>query len=71
MGALTAKEGFFKSLLDQMQIGIIVSDAGGKIVYMNETYARFLNIRVEDSIGKHATQIVSNTRLHIVAETGQ
>jgi transcriptional regulator with PAS, ATPase and Fis domain len=54
-----------------MQIGIIVSDAEGILVYINETYARFLNIRIKDSIGKHATEVISNTRLHIVARTGQ
>jgi len=71
MDNLTDNKNFLKSLLDNMQIGIIVSDAHGKIIYINETYARFLNIRIDESIGKHATEIVSNTRLHIVAETGQ
>ena len=71
MAELIATQGFFKSLLDNMQIGIIVSDAEGILVYINETYARFLNIRIKDSIGKHATEVISNTRLHIVARTGQ
>jgi PAS domain S-box-containing protein len=68
---LTRENGFFKSLLDNMQIGIIVSDAQGTLIYINETYARFLNISIEDSIGKHATEVISNTRLHIVGQTGQ
>jgi transcriptional regulator with PAS, ATPase and Fis domain len=67
----TKTKDFYKTLLDKMQIGIIVADAHGIVIYINETYARFLNIRIEESLGKHATEIVANTRLHIVAETGQ
>jgi len=53
-----------------MQIGVIVADADGFIIYINETYARFLDIDVQTHIGKHATEVIANTRLHIVARTG-
>ena len=52
-----------------MQIGVIVSDADGFIVYMNDTYARFLNLDPKRQIGKHATAVVADSRLHIVAKT--
>ena len=61
---------FFKCLLDNMQIGIIVTDANGIIIYINDTYARFVDIDIEKSLGKHVTKVVANSRLHIVAETG-
>ena len=61
---------FFKTLLDHMQIGVIVADADGYIIYINATYARFLNIDAQAQIGKHATAVVANSRLHIVAQTG-
>lgn len=61
---------FFKKLVDNMQVGVIVSDHEGRIVYINDTYARFLNIDPKEEVGKHATEVVSNTRLHIVAKTG-
>jgi transcriptional regulator with PAS, ATPase and Fis domain len=63
-------EGFFKNLVDHMEIGVIIGDAEGKIIYINQTYARFLDIDIQSSLGKHATQVVSNSRLHIVAKTG-
>ena len=53
-----------------MQIGVIVADADGYIIYINETYARFLDIDAQVQTGKHATEVVANTRLHIVARTG-
>jgi transcriptional regulator with PAS, ATPase and Fis domain len=69
--SVTLKDGFFKKLVDNMQIGVIVSDADGFIVYMNDTYARFLNLEPTRQIGKHATTVVANSRLHIVAKTGK
>ncbi|MEA3232785.1 MAG: sigma 54-interacting transcriptional regulator [Thermodesulfobacteriota bacterium] len=68
--ALLNQSDFFKNLLDHMQIGVIVADADGYIIYINETYARFLDIDAQTQIGKHATEVVANTRLHIVARTG-
>jgi transcriptional regulator with PAS, ATPase and Fis domain len=68
---LIQTEGFFKKILDNMQLGVIVSDHNGIIVYINETYARFLNIDAKTQIGKHATEVVANSRLHIVAKTGK
>jgi transcriptional regulator with PAS, ATPase and Fis domain len=68
--ALIERKGFFKSLLDNMQVGVIVSDHEGYIVYINDTYARFLNMDPEKEIGRHASEIGVGSRLHVVAETG-
>ncbi len=62
---------FFKSILDVMQIGVVVSDANGYVIYSNETYAQFLNTERDYIIGKYATDVVENSRLHVVAKTGQ
>lgn len=69
--ALIRQNAFLKAVLDNMQIGIIIADAEGTIIYINKTYARFLNISIADSLGKHANEVVSNSRLHTVAKTGQ
>ena len=68
---LTQSKGFFKKLVDNMQVGVIVSDHEGIVIYLNETYARFLNIDPSAPIGKHATEVIANSRLHIVAQTGK
>jgi len=62
---------FFKKIVDNLQIGVIISDREGRIIYINDTYARFLGINPKKEIGKHATDVIANTRLHIVAQTGQ
>ncbi|NLJ58668.1 MAG: sigma 54-interacting transcriptional regulator [Tissierellia bacterium] len=45
-------------------------DQNGFIVKMNKAYANFLGIEIVDAIGEHVTEIIENTRLHIVIETG-
>ncbi len=64
------RTGFFKNLVENMEIGVIICDTDGTIVYINRTYARFLDIDIEASLGKHATQVISNSRLPVVAKTG-
>lgn len=63
--------GFFKKIVDNLQIGVIICDREGRIIYINDTYARFLDIDPLNEVGKHATEVIANTRLHIVAKTGQ
>lgn len=69
--ALHPRSDLFKKLVDNMQVGVIVADPNGYIIYINETYARFLSMNPEASIGKHATELGVNSRLHIVARTGK
>jgi PAS domain S-box-containing protein len=50
--------------------GLIITDADGTIVKTNQAYATFLGVRVADMIGRHVTEVVENTRMHVVARTG-
>ncbi len=68
---LFREKDFFKTVLDAMQIGVVVSDVNGYIIYSNVTYSNFLNTDLHQIIGKYATDVVENSRLHIVAKTGQ
>jgi len=65
------RQGFFRRLVDNMRVGVIVSDSQGYIVYVNHTYAKFLGIDPQSPIGKHASEMGVNSRLHIVAQTGR
>ncbi len=64
-------ETFFKDLCDNMDIGVVVCDRAGTLVYINDAHARFLGVNSKDYIGRHATELIANTRVHIVAETGK
>jgi len=50
--------------------GLIICDADGFIIKTNQAYAAYLGLGQEEMIGKHVSDIVENTRMHIVARTG-
>jgi PAS domain S-box-containing protein len=60
----------FHLIFDSIHNGAMVTDAGGFVTHLNKPYARFLGLDAAESIGKHCTAVVENTRMHIVARTG-
>jgi transcriptional regulator with PAS, ATPase and Fis domain len=57
--------------IDNAYEGLIITDAAGIILKVNQAYADFLGNKMEEMIGRHVTEVVENTRMHIVARTGQ
>ena len=57
-------------ILDNIYNGVIVTDAQGYVTHMNTPYGLFLRVDPKAQIGKHCTEVVENTRMHIVAKTG-
>ena len=58
------------TVLNIIYDGIIVVDGKGITTLVNQAMANFLTLRPEEVIGKHITDIMASTRLHIVASTG-
>jgi transcriptional regulator with PAS, ATPase and Fis domain len=50
--------------------GLVICDPDGIIVKTNQAYAKFLGRTVEDMVGRHVTEVIENTRMHVVAKTG-
>ena len=48
----------------------MITDPEGKIIFFSKTYGNFLGINPEEAIGKHCSEVVENSRMHIVAKTG-
>jgi len=61
----------FHLIFDSIYNGAIVTDANGMVTHLNKPYARFLGLDAVESIGKHCTEVVENTRMHIVGRTGK
>jgi len=59
-----------QTILDIAYDGIVVVDANGIITMMSKSYLKFLNKTPEQAIGKHVAEVIENTRMHIVVETG-
>jgi transcriptional regulator with PAS, ATPase and Fis domain len=49
---------------------MVVVDANGIVTMISEEYAGFNRTTVAEAVGKHATEVIENTRMHVVAKTG-
>ncbi len=71
MGSAMASENLLKKVLDKVYEGVVVVDNKSKIIWINEPYLSFLKKNREEVLGKKVTDVIDNTRLHIVLETGK
>jgi PAS domain S-box-containing protein len=69
--ALRSRLRLLELILDNIYNGVIVTDAEGTVIFFNKPYGQFLGIDPEVQIGKHATEVIENTRMHLVAKTGK
>ncbi len=60
-----------KTVLDNAYDGLIVVDKNGYITMINEPYAQFLRKPIDEIVGKHVTEVIDNTRLHVILQTGE
>ncbi len=68
--ALKAELEMYRLIFDSIYNGVLVTDAKGVITHFNKPYGKFLGMTPSQQIGKHCTEILENTRMHIVAQTG-
>jgi len=62
-------------LFSSMSEGMMLVDRAGRVVWINDSYKRFLPAlgfeREEDFVGKPVGEVVPNTQMHHVLETGK
>ncbi|MBS4538088.1 sigma 54-interacting transcriptional regulator [Clostridium sp. D2Q-11] len=63
--------GILRTILDNAYDGIVVIDKDKKITMINNSYAKFLGVDKDEVIGEIVTDVIENTRLHIILKTGQ
>ncbi len=61
----------YKRIFESIHDGAVVADEKGYITHFNKAYGKFLGIDPHFPIGRHCTEVIENTRLHIVAKTGK
>jgi PAS domain S-box-containing protein len=61
----------YELIFDSIHNGAIVTDAAGFVTHFNRPCGRFLGLDPAEQIGRHCTQVLDNTRMHIVARTGR
>ena len=60
-----------KLIFDNIYNGAVVTDPDGYVIYFNKPYGQFLGVDADAQIGKHVTEVIENSRMHIVAKTGK
>ncbi len=65
------KEKFFENILNSIFEGVIIVDSQARITFMNRQASVILRLSPDKALGRHVTEVISNTRLHIVVSTGR
>jgi PAS domain S-box-containing protein len=68
--ALQKQLEMYRLIFDSIYNGAIVTDENGIVIHFNKPYGEFLGVDPEGQIGRHCTETVENSRMHIVAKTG-
>ena len=61
----------YRMIFDSIYNGAMVTDVNGTITHFNRPYGRFLDLDPDKQIGRHCTEAIENSRMHIVARTGK
>jgi PAS domain S-box-containing protein len=67
---LQKKVHFYELILESIPNGVMITDQDGKIIFFSKNYGIFLGMDPKEQIGKHCREVIENTRMDIVAETG-
>ncbi|WP_102028690.1 sigma-54 interaction domain-containing protein [Salirhabdus sp. Marseille-P4669] len=65
------RDEFLEAIVENQYYCIVTVDDQGIVTYLSKSYCQFLEIKLEDAIGKHVTEVIENTRMHLVIETGK
>jgi PAS domain S-box-containing protein len=68
---IKAEPEFLKMIFESIYNGAIVTDTEGRVLYFNKPYGEFLGVDAASQIGKHVTEVVENSRMQTVAQTGK
>ncbi|MGE8203232.1 sigma-54 interaction domain-containing protein [Heyndrickxia sp. NPDC080065] len=60
-----------KDIIEFTYDGIVIVDTEGYILMLTQAYADFLGVDQQSAIGKHVTEVIENTRMHVVVKTGR
>jgi transcriptional regulator with PAS, ATPase and Fis domain len=61
----------YQLIFESIYNGAMVTDPDGVITHFNTPYGQFLDLDTATQIGRHCTESVENSRMHIVAQTGK
>ncbi|MEK4027524.1 sigma 54-interacting transcriptional regulator [Pseudobacillus sp. FSL P4-0506] len=64
-------DSWYEQIINLLAERVVVVDRNGIILYINEGYCEFIGTTVEEAVNRPVQDIIENSRMHIVAQTGQ
>lgn len=64
-------DSWYEQIINLLAERVVVVDRNGMILYINEGYCEFIGTTVEEAINRPVQDVIENSRMHIVAQTGQ
>ena len=61
---------YLNQILEKSTEAFVMVDREGIVLFLSQAYADFLEVEREWAVGKHITQVIENTRMHLVLKTG-
>ncbi|KAB2334534.1 PAS domain S-box protein [Cytobacillus depressus] len=71
LGISTIPYKWLEEIINLSAERIVVVDREGMIRYINSAYCEFLGTTVKNALDRNVQEVIENTRMHIVAKTGQ
>ncbi len=68
---MTSKCEYYRRILDSMLEGVIMIDKNARILFVNRAAREILNLSRVELAGEKVTDVIPNTRLHIVVKNGK
>lgn len=60
-----------EQILETAFFWFVLVDRNARILYINEEYCNFLEVKREEAIGKPVTEVIENSEMHLVMERGK
>lgn len=58
-------------IVERTYDGVVVVNKEGIITLLSKSYAEYLEVDAKKAIGRHVTEVIDNTRMHIVIKKGK
>lgn len=65
------KDEIFNTMTEKLFYGLVIVDEAGIITYLNDQYCEFLRVNKQEAIGQHVKEIIENSRMHLVVQSGE
>ncbi len=61
---------YLNQILEKSTEAFVMVDKEGKVLLLSNAYAEFLGVDRDWAVGRHITEVIENTRMHLVVKTG-